>query len=288
MKRTHRNALSAVAGVVLLVYAAAVGFLAFNERAMVYASAGEGRRGRHVPGEDAGMSWDTLRARAADGVPVFLLRIILDSAAHRPWVIFFHGNAGMVGSRSSVDRYRLLRDAGFNVLAVEYRDYGASAGAALATEAGIHADARGALTYLTDSLDVPTNRIAVYGWSLGSGPAMRLAAETPIAALITEGAFTSLPDVGAELYPWVPVRLVMRNRFDNVSLAPRLTVPWIVFHGRHDSEIPFAHAELLARSTSRARLVPLSAGHDDGVVGDRDVALETLRSLAVRVGRLAP
>lgn len=279
MKIKRRLIAGLVVTVLVLGYAAIVAFLAFSEDAMVYVSAGEGKRGRAVPGDDAGIPWDTMRVRAADGVPVFLLTSTVADTG-RPWAIFFHGNAGMVGSRGNVDRYRLLRDAGFNVLAVEYRAYGASVHAGPVSESGIHADARAALRYLTDSLRVAPPRIVAYGWSLGSGPATRLASEARLGALVTEGAFTSLPDVAAELYPWVPVRLVMKNRFDNTALAKALNVPWLVFHGRADDEIPFAHGEALAALSSAARLVPLNAGHGDGVIGDRAAALAELKALA--------
>jgi pimeloyl-ACP methyl ester carboxylesterase len=278
--RRLRLAVFLVAGVALLVYVGIVAFLALSETSMVYVSAGDGRRGRPVPETDAAIPWDTLRVRAADGAPVFLLVSRVDTSATRPWAIFFHGNAGMVGSRSSVARYALLRDAGFNVLAPEYRGYGAAASSGPVSEAGVHADARAALAYLTDSLRLRSWRVLVYGWSLGSGPAARLAADHDLGALVTEGGFTSLPDVGAELYPWVPVGWIMRNRFDNVGLAHRISEPWIVFHGRRDSEIPFAHGEAIALAGPNARLVPLDADHDDGVIGDRGVALGELRTLA--------
>jgi len=188
-----------------------------------------------------------------------------------------------LGSRGNVARYRLLRDAGFNVLAVEYRGYGASAHVGAASEDGLFHDAEGALAWLTDSLKVPRSRIVAYGWSLGSGPATRLAASAGLGALVTEGAFTSLPDVGAGMYPWVPVRWIMRTRFDNASRARELRAPWLVLHGQRDSEIPFAHGRALAAMAPGARLVPLAADHDDGVLADPAVALDALRRLAASV-----
>ena len=278
--RPLRTALFSVAAAALLIYGGIVALLALSETTLVYVSAGEGRRGRPVPAADASIPWDTLRVRANDGVPVFLLVSRIDTDAMRPWAIFFHGNAGMVGSRSSVARYALLRDAGFNVLAPEYRGYGAAASSGPVSEAGVHADARAALAYLTDSLRVPSRRVIAYGWSLGSGPAARLGADFALGAVVTEGGFTSLPDVGADLYPWVPVRRIMRNRFDNIGLARRIEEPWVVFHGRRDSEIPFAHGEAIALVGPTARLVPLDAEHDDGVIADRAKALHELQALA--------
>jgi fermentation-respiration switch protein FrsA (DUF1100 family) len=265
-----------------LGYGSAVGFLAFRETSLVYVGAGARHATRIVPLE-AAVPWDTLRVPAADTVPVLLLESMLNDSA--PWAIYFHGNFGLLGSRGNVRRYELLRDAGFNVLAVEYRGYGASVSAGTPSEQAINADAAAAWDYLTRRRGVDPRRIVIYGWSLGSGPATRLAAERGPAALITEGAFTSLPDVGAEVYPWVPVRLVMRNRFDNLELARTLSIPWIVFHGRVDDVVPFSHGESLAAASSHARLIPLAANHDDGVIGDRDKALAVLRDQYQRIAR---
>jgi pimeloyl-ACP methyl ester carboxylesterase len=281
MKRGIRYLLGGAAGVFALAYGGAVGFLALNETSLVYASAGDSRSRRHVPPSDGSLEWDSLRVRADDGVPVFLLESRIDNAPARPWAIYFHGNAGLLGSRGNIARYRLLRDAGFNVLAVEYRGYGASLNAGSPSEAGVKGDAKAAWDYLTLMRSIDPGRIIVYGWSLGSGPAMYLAAEMRPGGVVTEGAFTSLPDVGAALYPWVPVRLIMRNRFDNIGRARTLRVPWIVFHGRQDEEIPFAHAQLLASAAPAASLVALDAGHDSGVIAEREGALAALRGLVL-------
>jgi pimeloyl-ACP methyl ester carboxylesterase len=281
MKRGIRYLLVGTVGVLALAYGAAVGFLALNETSLVYASAGDTRSRRHLPPNDGSLDWDSLRVRADDGVPVFLLESRVDSAPRRPWAIYFHGNAGLLGSRGNIARYRLLREAGFNVLAVEYRGYGASLNAGSPSEAGIQADAKAAWDYLTRTLSIDARRIIVYGWSLGSGPAMYLAAAMRPGGVVTEGAFTSLPDVGAALYPWVPVRLVMRNRFDNIARARTLGVPWIVFHGRNDAEIPFAHARALAAAAPGASLVALDSGHDDGVIADRETTLGVLRGVSL-------
>jgi fermentation-respiration switch protein FrsA (DUF1100 family) len=283
MKRWIRYVLAVSAGAVVLVYSGAVGYLAISETSLVFAGAGRSPWGRWMPPGDGDMRWDSLRTRADDSVAVFLIQSRVDDSPRRPWAIYFHGNAGLLGSRRNVARYRLLREAGFNVLAAEYRGYGASMSAGSPSEEGVHADAKAAWNYLTRSLDVDPRRIVVYGWSLGSGPAMYLATEMRPGGVITEGAFTSLPDVGAMLYPWVPVRLIMRNRFDNLSRARTLDIPWLVFHGRRDAEIPFAHAERLAATSRTASLVPLDAGHDDGVIANRALSLAALRTMAQRL-----
>ena len=269
-------------GIVLVLYGAAIGYMVSRETALVFVSAGERpvTRARSLLPAAGTIPWDSLRVPAADSVPVFVLESRVDSAPLRPWVIYFHGNAGLVGSRGNVGRYQLLRESGFNVLAVEYRGYGVSSAAGMPSEAGVHADARAAWEHLTRTRGVAPERIVVYGWSLGSGPATKLASETRPAALITEGGFTSLPAVGAELYPWLPVGLIMRTRFDNLARASSVASPWLILHGRQDEEIPFSHGEALSAAAPRARLVTLAAGHDDGVLGDRATALAALRQQA--------
>lgn len=279
MTRRTKYLLGSLAGVLILTYSAALGYLAVSETSLVFVGAGHSPWGIWLP-KKGDMPWDSLRIRGDDGVPVFLMESRLDDAAQRPWAIYFHGNAGLLGSRGNVGRYRLLREAGFNVLAVEYRGYGASARSGSPSESGFYADAQAAWKHLTRSLEVEPSRVVVYGWSLGSGPAMYLAAEMRPAGVITEGAFTSLPDVGAARYPWVPAHLVMRNRFDNLARAQTLVIPWILFHSVTDSKVPFSHGKRLAAAARSAQLIPLRGGHDDGVIADRTITLPALRTLA--------
>ncbi len=280
MQLRIRRLAGVTGGALLLMYSGAVGLLAFSETAMVFVSAGKRLAMRAVPPDNSGLKWDTLRVRDAEGTPVLLLESRLEHAMFRPWAIYFHGNAGFVGSRGNVERYHLLREAGFNVVAVEYRGYGASARLGAPSEEGVYRDARAAWRHVTGSLGIDPSRVVLYGWSLGSGAATMLAAEERPAALITEGAFTSLPDIGAAMYPWVPVRLIMRNKFDNLERASRLSVPWLLFHSRNDDVVPFAHGQALAAAASHIRFVQLTAGHEDGVLADREVALAALRTLA--------
>lgn len=273
----------------LLVFGAAylvlLAFLIVREDALVFPGAGRAEADWVVPADPA-LDWDSTRVSADDGVPVFLLEARRpDTPREAPWAIYFHGNGGLVGTPGSIGRYRLLHEAGFNVLAVEFRGYGLSADLGTPSETGLYADARAAWAYLTGDLLVDPRRIVLYGWSLGSGPATYLAQEFGPAALITEGALTSVPDRAAELYPWVPARLLMRARFDNLTRAPTLELPWLLFHAREDVVIPFHHGLALAEAGREVQLIPLDAGHNDGVLADPGRALEALRGLAGRIDR---
>lgn len=283
MKTIVRRVL--IGGIVLFVlaYVAVIAYMAINEAEQVYAGASIDDRQYWLPATDAGFPWDTFRGLAPDGVGVTLLESRLHDDPMAPWAVFFHGNGVVLGGSNCVQRYELLRAAGFNVLAVEFRGYGVSRGFGPPSESGLYADALGGLTYLTDSLGVDPSQIVAYGWSFGAGIATYLAEEKHIGGLVTEGAFTSLPDHAAEILPWLPVRLIMRNRFDNLERAENLSLPWLLFHGRTDSIAPFSHAETLEAASTGARLTPLNAGHFDGVLANRDVALAALRLFAAEI-----
>ncbi len=278
-----RNGLigAAVAGAV--VYAGAIVYLVGIEQESVYPGAA-------IPAEvglDAleamTIPWDTLRVTAEDGTPVFLLESRQPDSTASPWVLYFHGNGNTVMGAGNQSRYALFREVGYNVLAVEYRGYGMSRGVADLSESGLYADARAGWRYLTEEVGVDGSRIVVYGWSLGSGVATHIASRNAPAGLITEGAFTSLPEVGQYFYPWLPVTLVMRNRYDNVSRAGALTLPWLVLHATGDQLIPFEHARELAESAPEARLVELPGGHGDAMVVDRSLTKRVLDTFTARL-----
>ena len=263
-----------------LVSAIVVVWFMLNESALVFP--GQSRTDLPVaPGAAAEFPWDSLRVGAADGVTTFLIESRLPADVSGRWVIFFHGN-GMLVSDSG-GRYELLRTAGFNVLAVEFRGYGASRSVGPAEEQGTYLDAMAGWTYLTETRGVRPDSIVVYGFSIGSGPATYLAAHEDLAGIITEGAFTSAPDIAVLSYPWLPVRGLMKTRFSNMERADSVSEPWLLFHGLDDRVVPFSHAGALAKAAPNARVVPLEAGHSNGVTKQRETVLNALREFAIEV-----
>lgn len=175
-------------------------------------------------------------------------------------LIYFHGNAGNIGDRGG--KVRPYLDAGLGVLLVGYRGYGGNAGGP--TEEGLCADGRAALAWLEDG-GVSAARVVLYGESLGSGIAVRLASETRVAAIVLEAPFTSAADVGAKAYPFLPVRLLIRDRFDSLSRIAGLKAPLFVIHGERDATVPVDHGRRLVAAASEpkaARFFP-EAGHEN-------------------------
>lgn len=176
----------------------------------------------------------------------------------RSTVLFFHGNGdSLVGAETAT---RGLAAAGYGVLLVEYRGYAGNPGSP--SEQGLYRDGRAVLAWLGRHGVTPAQTV-IMGNSLGSGVATALAAEAPIAGLVLISPFTSMADAAAPLYPWLPVRALLRDRFDNRAKLAEVAAPILLLHGTADRLIPSRHSVALAGAGKRATLglVP-GAGHD--------------------------
>jgi pimeloyl-ACP methyl ester carboxylesterase len=209
---------------------------------------------------------ERLTIRAADGSA--LAAIIVRPEADRDsgfWILHLHGNADSAFSPEQLRHCEALRQLGFSVLSFDYRGFGLSAGTA--SETHIDEDARAALGALL-SRGIPVARIIVWGHSLGSGPAVVLASEQPVAALVLFGAFTSIPDAAEDAYPYLPVRWIAGIHFDSLALMPRVHVPVLIAHSRTDTMIAFHHApRLYAAANPPKRFLVLDGTYTDGFGG---------------------
>jgi fermentation-respiration switch protein FrsA (DUF1100 family) len=152
------------------------------------------------------------------------------------FVLFCHGNAGNVSHRA--DQIRLLKElTGVSVLCYDYRGYGRSEGKP--DERGILADARAARAWLARRAGVGEEEIVLLGRSLGGAVAVDLAAKDGARALVLESTFTSVPDVAAYYYPFLPVRLFLRTRLDALNQIRKFEGPLFQSHGDADSVIPY-------------------------------------------------
>lgn len=153
-------------------------------------------------------------------------------------VLLHHGNGGNVGDRGEL--YRLLLGLGLNVFAYDYRGFGRSAGRP--SESGTVLDASAAADWLIRR-GFPENRILSHGESLGGAVAAALAHQRPgLRGLVLQSTFTSMPDIGSEVFPFLPVRLLATVRFDTRSRLPDIRVPVLILHSREDTLIGFHHA----------------------------------------------
>lgn len=189
-------------------------------------------------------------------------------------VLLSHGNGGNISHR--LELYDVLLRAGFAVLAYDYRGYGQSEGSP--SEAGTYLDAEAALSWL-EARGTPAERVIAYGESLGGAVATELACRHALAGLILQSAFTSVPDLGAELFPWLPVRTIGKIQYDNHAKLPDVTEPVLILHSRTDTLIPFHHAERnFEAATAPKRLVEVFGDHNDTLTADSAVLSDAIRS----------
>ena len=177
----------------------------------------------------------------------------------KPLLLYFHGNGGSL--RYRVDRFRALIEPGNGLLALSYRGYGGSSGSP--TEIGLVADAEAA--YRLAVARAPAGRIAVFGESLGTGVAVALAASHEVGAVVLEAPFTSAADVGAAVYWYLPVRLLMRDPFYSDRRIAQVKAPLLILHGAQDRVVPIVLGERLhALANEPKRFVRFpEGGHAD-------------------------
>ena len=175
-------------------------------------------------------------------------------------VLLLHGNAGNIGHRAN--RLRRMREIGWGVLLLEYRGYGGNPGSP--SEDGLIRDARAGLAEL-GRRGVPWDRTLLWGESLGTGLAIWLAAENPVAAVLLDAPYTSIVDAAQRQYPYVPVRLLLKDRFDSLSRIARVRAPIFVMQGSLDRLVPPAMGRILiaAATAPTALWVAEGAGHED-------------------------
>jgi fermentation-respiration switch protein FrsA (DUF1100 family) len=195
--------------------------------------------------------------KSADGESVIAWYVPPQSA--KPLLIYFHGNGGALNLRAN--RFRWVTAEGFGLLGVSYRGYGGSSGKP--SETGFLLDASAAYDFA--AARVPPGRIVVWGESLGTGVAVALAAERPVGGVILDAPFTSAADVGAAVYPFLPVRWFMKDPFRSDQRIGRIKAPLLVLHGERDNIVPIRFGEglfKLANEPKRMTRFPLG-GHVD-------------------------
>ena len=191
-------------------------------------------------GADLGRPFEDLFFKASDGVELNGWFFPANTNAHRRQyvVLLCHGNAGNISHR--LDTCAALLAAGVNVLLFDYRGYGRSQGRP--SEEGTYRDAQAAYQWLRQKGFAGTNIIA-FGESLGGGVAAELAVREPVGGLVLQSTFTSVPDMGAELFPWLPVRWLGKIHYNTRGKLPRLHMPVLVMHSPADELVRFHHGK---------------------------------------------
>ena len=149
-------------------------------------------------------------------------------------ILFLHGNAGSLENR--IHKINHFKDMNINFLLVAWRGFSGNKGTP--TEKGLYEDAESAVRWLK-SKGVRENNIIVYGESLGTGVATEIAQNKNFAGIILESPFTSMIDAGKDKYPYLPVRLLLKDRYESNKKIKNINSPILIMHGKVDNIVPF-------------------------------------------------
>lgn len=225
-----------------LFYVTTLAFLYLFQRDLQYFPG----RGDPAPGEVGLEGVERVALATPDGETLVLW--LSPAAAGQPTILFLHGNGGSIADRA--DRLAFYQRRGIGAAFLSWRGYGGSTGRP--TEAGLVTDAETALDHLL-GLGIPAGRIALVGESLGTGVAVQLAARRTVGAVVLEAPYTSAADVARRAYPWVPVRLLMKDQFRSRDHIGDVRAPVLVLHGEADRIVPFAFGRALYAAANPPR-----------------------------------
>lgn len=192
----------------------------------------------------------------------------------KPTLLYFHGNGGSLAVRTP--RIERFMGEGWGVFMMTYRGYGGSGGSP--TETDNIADAVRAYDTLVTK-GVAATDIVLYGESLGTGVATRLALQRPAAGLILDAPYTSIPDVAQRAFWFLPVRLLMCDRYETSRIIDKINIPLLIIHGSKDTVVPVDMGRDLARLAREPKtLVVFPNGGHSNLYIDGNGALAAVRS----------
>lgn len=231
--------------------------------------------------DQAGMAFDTVHLDTEDGETLHgwwipapdVSRETSPGEFAKQTLLFFHGNAGNISGRlESVQQFHRL---GLNVLIVDYQGYGQSTGSP--SEEGIYRDAETCWKYLTETRGIAPEDIVVFGRSMGGGAATWVASRHRPGAIILESVFTNVPDIGAHHYPFLPVRALATNQFDNESRVAEIDAPILFVHSQGDRVVPFELGQrVYEAATEPKQFLEIQGGHNDGFLVSEEDYLRTI------------
>lgn len=208
---------------------------------------------------DWNLTYEDVWLKASDGVKIHGWYV--PAAKPRGTLLFFHGNGGNISHR--IETLEIFNRLGLNVLIVDYRGYGLSEGKP--SEDGTYRDAEAAWDYLTQQKAVPPENIILFGRSLGGAVAVYLAEKKHPAGLIVESTFTSIPDVGAKMFPFLPIRWLCRIKYDSAARIANVGCPVLSIHSPDDDIIRYEFGRaLFDKAVEPKRFLEIEGSHNEG------------------------
>lgn len=242
----------ALARIVMITWAAVTGIVYANQRSLLYFPNPD-----RVAPQAAGLTGVTEQTlKTPDGET--LIAWYAAPRAGKPVILYFHGNGGNLAVRAM--RIKLFQEAGYGVLMPSYRGYSGSTGSP--SEPALTADAKLTSDWLVNKGTKPAD-IVLFGESLGTGLAVKMAAEHPVRAVILDSPYTSIVEAAQAHYSYLPVSWLMWDRYNSIARIKLVRAPLMVIHGTLDHVVPYELGQkLYAAASEPKRLVTLTGqGH---------------------------
>ncbi|MBW7876868.1 MAG: alpha/beta hydrolase [Candidatus Cloacimonetes bacterium] len=255
---------------ILIVYGLLVGVFYVYQESLIYVPSTEMLS---HPGH-YGMEYEEIRFPSEDGT--ILHGWFLPHKSSGPVVLMCHGNAGNISYM--IDSAKVLWDMGYSVFVFDYRSYGLSQAKPLSEEA-TYMDTRAAYLWLKNSKGYAEDQIIVHGRSLGGPQAAHVARRFFPKALVLESTFTSLPELGKQLYPWLPVLLLSRVQYPTLEDVKAVRCPVLIVHSTQDEVIPYPHGQKIFETAPEPKsFVTITGDHNEGYFTSGKTYVDGLKS----------
>lgn len=207
-----------------------------------------------------GITYEEINFKTSDGETLNGWYMPAENA--KVTILYCHGNAGNIHHR--LHKVKFFHEMGANFLIFDYRGYGKSSGKP--SEKGLYNDAQAAYDYLISRDDIDKSKIVVYGKSLGGPIAAEVCLRRKASALILEGSFATVTMRAYQLYPFLPMKLLITQKYDTIAKVRNNRMPKLISHGKNDEVISFKHGETLFEAAAEPKqFLPFEGGHNDDV-----------------------
>ncbi len=244
---------------IALFYLAAIIAIYFAQALFIYAPHMPTRELVATP-SDIGLDYESLKLNTKDNEQIHAWYIPTQNHTAKT-VLFLHGNAGNISHR--LETIKIFNQLNLNILILDYRGFGKSTGKP--SEHGIYIDADTAWQYLIEEKNLSSDQIIIAGRSLGGGAAAELAKKVQPAMLILESTFTSMTEVSAIHYPFMPTSLIVKHEYETLDKLKDIHSPVVIAHSKNDEVIPFEHSQRnFAAANEPKKFITLQGGHGNG------------------------
>ena len=228
MNLNNKMSLFYIFGLILIVYLiVALGLYIFQRKLLYYPNFNN-----HLKGDGLSHSFENINIKTKDNINLKGWFHLKDPK--KKTILFFHGNAGTLDNR--IYKLNFLGNLDVNFLIIAWRGYSGSSGKP--SEFGLYQDAKSALNWL-NSKGITENKIILYGESLGTSVAIEVGQNKDFAGVILETPFTSMVDVGKTKYPFFPVSLLLKDKYESDKKIKNIKSPILIMHGEADKIVPF-------------------------------------------------